>query len=119
MSSDVSQPKKLEEGSLCESLLADSAAIMEKELVCLHQDLERVHQEVIRQLADAAEKILRARPGAGPALEARLRHMSANCEAKLCKVFACGKVSIEAERAARDAAIRKFCEGKECGNIMQ
>lgn len=101
--------------SLCENLLADSATVMEKELVHLWQELERVHQEVIRQLADVAEEILRERPGAGPALEERLRRMAANCEANLRKAFARGKDGIEAERRARDAAIREFCNKRNDG----
>lgn len=98
-----------EEESLCAILLADSAAVMEKESVNLWKDLERVHQEVIRQLTDAAAAILQERPDAGPVLEARLRRMAATCERKLQKVFARGKEKLALERAERDAAIRQFC----------
>lgn len=119
MSIDVSPIEGPGNASICDDLLADSVAVMEKELTSLHQELERVHQEAIRQLADAAEAILRECPGAGPALEERLRRMAANCEANLRKVFARGKESLAAERSARDAAIRKFCEERERGNTMQ
>ena len=98
--------------ALLEDLLVTSVRVREGKLRELRGDREHIRSAVADVLVDVAEDILREYPDAGLWLEHRIAMMAANLEYNLQRIFQKKERETARVQEERDAAIRKFCDGK-------